>query len=199
MEALTVTKRPARPDASATVGELLSADLAGDAGAGRELGKRVYDELRALAQRLLRSERPGHTLLPTDLVHEAYCRLVGQEHARPQERSRFQALAAVEMRRVLVDHARRHLAQKRGEGAERVPLSEGVLLRLEDPAQALALDEALTRLGERNERLARVAELRFLGGLSVGETAATLGVSSERVRQDWRFARAWLNRELVGG
>lgn len=198
MEAITVPQRPTRSRSSTSVSDLLAADLGGDAGARGELAAQVYEELRALAQRCLRAERPGHALQPTDLVHEAFCRLVVQERS-PVERSHFLALAATTMRRVLVDQARKRLAEKRGGAVQRVPLSEGMRLQVEDPLQMLALDEAMTRLAGRNERLARVVELRFLGGLTVEETAAALSVSTERVRLDWRFARAWLNRELLGG
>jgi len=199
MESLAVTRRPNRSRPSSRVGDLLAAELGGDAGAAGQLVALVYDELRALAQRCLRAERPGHPLRPTELVHEAFLRLVDQEDSKARERSHFLALAATTMRRVLVDHARRSLALKRGGDVQRVPLSEGIRLQVEDPMQMLALDEALTRLAGRNERLARVVELRFLGGLTVQETAEALGVSTERVRLDWRFARAWLNRELLGG
>jgi RNA polymerase sigma factor (TIGR02999 family) len=158
----------------------------------------VYEELKELARHYLFAERRGHSLEPSDLAHEALGRLLGQDLS-PRGRSHFLALAATTMRRVLVDQARERLAQKRGDGAGRVPLSEDVPLTLEDPLQVLALDEALTRLAERHVRLARVVELRFLGGLTVEETAETLEVSPERVRADWRFARAWLNRELLEG
>lgn len=198
MESLTVTRRPTRSPPSSRVSDLLAADLGAEEGAAGELVALVYDELRDLAQGFLHGERPGHAFQPTDLVHEAYARMVVQEQA-PEKRSHFLALAATTMRRVLVDHARKRLAEKRGGAAERVPLSEGMRLQVEDPLQMLALDEAMTRLAVRNPRVARVVELRFLGGLSVEETAAALAVSTERVRLDWRFARAWLNRELLGG
>jgi RNA polymerase sigma factor (TIGR02999 family) len=193
-----VAQRPSRSSPSRRVAELLVADLGGEPSAGRALVPLVYEELKALARRYLAAERRGHSMEPSDLTHEALRRMLGQELS-PQGRSHFLALAATAMRRVLVDHARERMAQKRGGGAERVPLSEDCRLQVEDPAQMLALDEALARLAEHDERLARVVELRFLGGLTVEETAASLNVSAERVRVDWRFARAWLNRELLGG
>lgn len=190
--------RPNRSSPSGRAVTLLAAELGGDERAARELVPLVYEELKGLARHYLWAERRGHSMEPSDLAHEALQRMLGQELS-PRGRSHFLALAATGMRRALVDHARERLAEKRGGGAERVPLSEHTHLRVEDPLQMLALDDALVRLAQRNARLARVVELRFLGGLTVEETAASLDVSAERVRLDWRFARAWLNRELLGG
>jgi RNA polymerase sigma factor (TIGR02999 family) len=189
---------PNRSSPSRRAATLLAAEVGGDARAREELVPLVYEELKSLARSYLHAERRGHSMEPSDLAHEALWRLLGQE-LTPQGRSHFLALAATAMRRALVDHARERQAEKRGGGAERVPLSEDMRLEIKDPLQMLALDEAICRLAERHERLARVVELRFLGGLTVEETAGALNVSPERVRTDWRFARAWLNRELLGG
>jgi RNA polymerase sigma factor (TIGR02999 family) len=157
----------------------------------------VYDELRALAERSLRHERSGHTLQGTALVHEAYLKLVDQRQVRWQDRAHFFAVAAQLMRRVLVDHARRHGAVKRGSGAPRLPLHEA-----DAPAAAaplvdwLALDCALDRLAALDERQARTVELRFFGGLTIEETAEVLQVSQATVKNDWNLARGWLYREL---
>ena len=157
----------------------------------------VYDELRAVAERSLRHERSGHTLQGTALVHEAYLKLVDQRQVRWQDRAHFFAVAAQLMRRILVDHARRHGAVKRGSGEPRFPLHEA-----DAPAAAaplvdwLALDCALDRLAALDERQARTVELRFFGGLTIEETAEVLRVSQATVKNDWTLARGWLYREL---
>ena len=157
----------------------------------------VYDELRALAERSLRHERSGHTLQGTALVHEAYLKLVDQRQVRWQDRAHFFAVAAQLMRRILVDHARRHGAAKRGSGQPRHPFDEA-----DAPAAAaplvdwLALDCALDRLAALDERQARTVELRFFGGLTIEETAEVLQVSQATVKNDWSLARGWLYREL---
>jgi RNA polymerase sigma-70 factor, ECF subfamily len=172
----------------------------GDESAAARLMPLVYDELRRLADSYLRRERPDHTLQPTALVNEAYLRLVDQTRARLRDRSHFFAVAARQMRRVLVDHARRHHADKRGGGARRVSLDEAA-----EHAQAardldlVALDAALNRLAELDARQARIVELRFFGGLTVEETARALGVSATTVKDDWQSARAWLRREVRKG
>jgi RNA polymerase sigma factor (TIGR02999 family) len=160
----------------------------------------VYDELRAVARRQLRCWRPGQTLDTTALVHEAYLRLVDQAGATWQDRAHFLSVAGVAMRHILVDAARRRAAKKRGGEDLRVPFDE---LRL-DPSQGvdsqaveiLALDEALTSLAARNERLSHLVELRFFAGLTEEETAQTLGTSERTVRRDWRKARAFLFHAL---
>lgn len=156
----------------------------------------VYGELRAAAARLLSLEQPGHTLQPTALVHEAWLKL---EHAdgRWQDRAHFVALAARAMRQVLVDHARRRGAAKRGAGHAFVTLEDSVEGRNDlDPAELLALDAALDRLGELEPRLRQVVELRYFGGLGDEEIGAALGVTSRTAQRDWVRARAWLHREL---
>jgi len=155
----------------------------------------LYDELRAIARRYMRHERPDHTLQPTALVHEAYLRL-RTARISWQGRTHCLALAAREMRRVLVEHARAVHAQKRGGRALRVTLHDTV-----DPTRApsldlLAIDRALCKLATASERQARVAELRLFAGMQVAELAAHLGVSERTVKGDWRVAKAWLSREL---
>ena len=158
----------------------------------------VYDALRGLARSQLRRERPGHTLQPTDLVHEAYERLADGSRVNWRGRTHFFAVAAQVMRRLLVDHARRRDRQKRGGGAQRITLG-GVAARAGpdlDLEELIALDRALKKLGALDEREARVVELRYFGGLTTGEIASVLGVSERTVRSDWTFARAWLKQEL---
>ena len=157
----------------------------------------VYDELRALAERSLRHERSGHTLQGTALVHEAYLKLVDQRQVRWQDRAHFFAVAAQLMRRILVDHARRHGAAKRGSGEPRLPLDEADAPAAPAPlVDWLALDRALDRLAALDERQSRTVELRFFGGLTIEETAEVLQVSPATVKNDWSLARGWLYREL---
>ena len=157
----------------------------------------VYDELRRLAHRQLRREASGHTLGTTALVHEAYLRLAAQAPGAWRDRPHFLALAATAMRRILVDHARRHGAHKRGAGARRVPIENVESLAAEDRAELLvALDDALSRLAALDARQARVVECRFFGGLTEDETAQALGVGLRTVKRDWAKARGWLYREL---
>jgi RNA polymerase sigma-70 factor, ECF subfamily len=167
----------------------------GDAAARSRLIEAVYGELRRLARGYLKRERPGHSLAPTALVHEAYMKLVDQDRARWRNRTQFFAVSAHLMRRILVDHARSRDAQKRGGGA-RVQL-EGV-----DPAgpardvDLLMLDAALARLSDQFPRQGELVELRFFGGLTVDEIAAALGVAPITVKRDWALAKAWLYREM---
>ena len=143
-------------------------------------------------------ERAGHSLQATALVNEAYMRLVDARRVRWQDRSHFLAMAATMMRRVLVDHARARLFQKRGGGAQRVTLVDTLAGSDERPHDVVALDDALEALARFDERKTRVVELRFFGGLTVEETAHVLGVSSDTVTRDWKLAKAWLTRELTG-
>ena len=166
--------------------------------AGDELVARVYAELRALAAGFLRRERPGHTLQATAVVHEAYLRLARHERGRFEDHVHVRAIASLVIRRLLADHARRSLADRRGAAWTRVTLGEGAVRRELEPATLLAIDEALERLRARDERQARVVELRYFGGLSIDEAAEVLGVSPSTVDADWRMARAWLRRELDG-
>jgi RNA polymerase sigma-70 factor, ECF subfamily len=169
----------------------------GDAAALDALLPSVQAELQRLARSYMRREREGHTLEPTALVHEAYLRLVDQRDVQWASRGHFFAIAAQAMRRVLVDHARGHLAAKRGGGAERVTLS-GVpdIGAVADP-EVLALHRALERLAALDPRQARVVELRTFGGLSVEETGAVLGISPATVKREWATARLWLARALT--
>lgn len=157
----------------------------------------VYDELRGVAARRMALERDDHTLTPTALVHEAYVRLVDQDGVEWQGRAHFFAIAARMMRRILVDHARRHQAERRGGGSVHVTLSEASGVEEERIHDLLALHEALERLASLDERQASVVELRFFGGLDVEETAAALDVSPSTVKRDWAFAQAWLQAELA--
>ena len=163
----------------------------------------VYGDLRRMAHRQLAAEPSGHTLSTTALVHEAYLRLAEQTRAEWTDRGHFFAVAARVMRRVLVDYARRHRAERRG-GAEqqRVALEDadgaGALVAAARADELLALDEAMARLAQLDERLCRVVECRFFAGLSEGETAEALGVSQRTVSRDWTTARGWLYRELRG-
>lgn len=158
----------------------------------------VYAELRRLAASYLSRERQGHTLQPTALVHEAYVRLIDQRQIDWSNRAQFMGLAAVMMRRILVNHARDRVADKRGGGAEHVPLTlagEGIGTF---EVNILDLHDALTDLGESDPRKAQIVELKFFGGLTTEEIAETLGVSVATVERDWKFARAWLYRVVSG-
>jgi RNA polymerase sigma factor (TIGR02999 family) len=158
----------------------------------------IYEELRAIAARHLRAERPNHTLQTTGLVHEAYLRLVDQNQ-NWRNRGHFFAIAATMMRRILVDYARASRAEKRGGDKVPVPLEEASAVPVDDTwPDLLELDWALTRLTDIDERLARVVELRFFGGLTVEETAEVLDSSPRTIKREWRTARAWLRREITG-
>jgi RNA polymerase sigma-70 factor (ECF subfamily) len=159
----------------------------------------VYDELRRLAARYMNRERVGNTLQTTALVNEAYLRLVDIKRVTWQNRAHFFALAAMQMRRILVDRARARRYQKRGGGAKRLPLDDVLEMAQERAHDLVALDDALKGLACLDERKSRVVEMRFFGGLSVVETAEVLGVSPDTVKRDWRIARLWLLRELGGG
>lgn len=170
----------------------------GDPQALDRLTPLVYEELRHQATRYLRRERPGHTLQTTALIHEAYLRLVEAKDVNWQSRAHFFAIAANLMRRVLVDHARRRDAEKRGGPDIRLTLDERVAAAGETGLDLLAIDEALNRLALIDSQQARVVELRFFSGLTVEETATALGVSPKTVKRDWSVARAWLRREIGG-
>ena len=158
----------------------------------------VYDELRRVAGSYFRRERTEHTLQPTALVHEAYLRLVDQREPM-ESRSHFLALAATQMRRVLLDHARKHIAERRGGGAERVLLEDTVAIGGHRPLEIVALDAALSKLAALDAEQARLVELRFFAGLSIEETAAVMGISTATVKRSWSSARAFLQREMEGG
>lgn len=158
----------------------------------------VYDELRQLAHRELRGERPGHTLSTTALVHEAYLRLVDQGRARLESRRHFLSVAGTMMRRVLVDEARRRHARKRGGGARHLPLDEAPEIVASPDGELLELDEALSALESFDPALGKVVELRYFAGLTLEETAAVLGVATTTAWRDWQAARAWLYARLAG-
>ena len=158
----------------------------------------VHNELRRLARRYMRRERPGHSLQTTALVNEAYLRLVDYRGMQWQNRAHFFAVAAQLMRRILVEHARRH-NMKRGGGAQHVSLEEAAVVGAGRPGNMVALDDALHVLARLDPRKAQVVEMRFFGGLSVEETAEVLKVSPVTVMRDWSTAKAWLYRELTGG
>ncbi len=171
---------------------LLNLASQGDERAAEELLPILYGELRRMAERQMSSQRSDHTLQPTALVHEAWMRLADRKDSYPS-RSHFFALAAKAMRSILVDHARRRGAAKRGGGkAERLPLGDDVALTEADNQAILDVDEALSKLGDFDPDLARIVELRFFGGLSNAEAGEALGVSSRTVERGWRTARAWL-------
>jgi RNA polymerase sigma factor (TIGR02999 family) len=178
--------------------ELLLAWGGGDAVARERMLPLVYDELRRLAASYLRRERPGHTLQPTALVHEAYVRLIDQRQVDWSNRAQFIGLAAVMMRRILVNHARDRVAGKRGGGAEHVPLTlAGERIGTTD-LDVLDLHEALERLTALDARKGQIVELKFFGGLTTDEIAQTLEVSSATIEREWKFSRAWLLRAIAG-
>ena len=158
----------------------------------------VYQQLRQMAAQQFRHERPGHTLQPTALVHEAYLRLIPSGPGPWENRWHFFGVAAQAMRRVLVDHARAHNSGKRGGRRQRVELDEALTFSSERPKDFLALDDALTRLEQFAPRQSRIVELRFFAGLSVRETAQALGVGVTTIKSEWRLARAWLRGQLEG-
>ena len=188
--------------ASVEITALIRAWGGGDQTALNRLTPLVYDELRRIARRHMRNQGGGHSLQTTALVHEAYLHLMDAKSANWQDRAHFFAVSAQIMRRILIDLARAHDAQKRGGGAGHIDHSTPVNLdELPSPTsdrsgELLALDEALTRLDQMDGRKAKVIELRFFGGLSVEEVAEVLKVSPQTVMRDWRLARVWLAREL---
>jgi RNA polymerase sigma factor (TIGR02999 family) len=188
----------AAPDPQLT--RLLEAWQKGDSGAADKLVPLVYKELRRIAASKLRSEREGHTLQPTALVHEAWLRLMQQHDSGWQSREQFFAIAAQAMRRILVDHARKRHAAKRGDGEAPVDVDEvSQILTVTLPDdRLLALDDALKDLAALDVRQARIIELRFFGGLSVEETASVLAISPTTVKREWATGRAWLFRAMHG-
>lgn len=171
----------------------------GDRVAADELVPIVYDELRRLAARYLRRERSDHTLQPTALVNEIYLRLVKADEIDWQGRAQFFALAARQIRKILVEHARRKKAAKRGGDAARITLDESGGPSAQRDVELIALDDALARLANASPRQSQVVELRFFGGMRVEEVADVLGISATTVKDDWAVARAWLRRELSAG
>jgi RNA polymerase sigma factor (TIGR02999 family) len=183
------------PDVTALLVEIAN----GNQAAQEKLVPLVYDQLKKLARRYMRRERADHTLQTTALVHEAYLKLVGQHSPHWQGRAQFYGTAAQLMRRILIDHARRHLREKRGGSQVILPLEEGLAFTPEHSEDLLKLDEALDRLSKLDPRQCRIVELRFFGGLSVEETSRFLNVSPITVKRDWAVAKVWLYGELRPG
>jgi RNA polymerase sigma-70 factor, ECF subfamily len=178
------------------VTQLLSALARGEEEAASKLMPVVYAELRRLAGSYMRRERDDHTLQATALVHEAYLKLVEQRSVNWQSRAHFFGIAAQLMRRILVDHARGHLRQKRGGEQIHVPLDEAFVFAEQQADEVLAVDDSLEQLARIDPRQARVVELRFFGGLSVEEAADVLGVSPKTIKREWSVAKAWLTADL---
>jgi len=167
----------------------------GNQQAAEQLVPLVYNELRRLAGRYMRRERSDHTLQATALVHEAYLKLIDQQ-VDWQGRAHFFGIAAQMMRRILIDHAREHLREKRGGGAIPVPLDEAVVFAPEQASELLKLDTSLDRLAKRDPRQGKIVELRFFAGLTVEQTADVLGISAKTVKREWSMAKAWLHGDL---
>jgi len=177
------------------VTQLLHLWREGDESAARELVPLVYEQLRDVAARLMRAERPGHTLSPTALVHEAYVRLAGSDIPW-QDRAHFFALSATLMRRILVDHARERSRHKRGGGVAPVSLEEAVVVSAEPDERLILIDEALTKLSAIEPRKSRIVELVFFGGLTFDETAQVMELSPATLHREMKFAKAWILREV---
>ena len=182
---------------SDTLARLLSSAGRGDPRAARELLPLVYGQLRKAAQRQLRGERDDHSLQATELVHEAFLRLERSQPEGWDGRAHFYVAAAEAMRRILIEHARKRSRRKRGGDRRKVPLDAVSLAEEARPEEILSVEEAIRRLEERDERMARIVRLRFFVGLGLDETAELLGLSERTVRRDWAFARAWLQKELA--
>jgi RNA polymerase sigma factor (TIGR02999 family) len=181
---------------SSRVTQLLEEFEPGDCHAGEQLFADVYTELRAVAARYLHRERKSHTLQPTALVHEAYLKLVGPTRVDWQGRAHFLATAAHAMRQILVDHARRHRAAKRGGNRHRIALDDNLVIESGRDVDLLALEDALSKLAKLDPRQAQMIELRFFGGLDIAEVAKVMGMSKRSVEREWTMVRAWLRREL---
>jgi RNA polymerase sigma factor (TIGR02999 family) len=187
---VSVAESPSQP-----VSALLSKWRAGNHDALQALIPVVYEELRRIAQHHLRQERPDHTLQSTALVHEAYLRLIKQKPAEIENRAHFLAVASQLMRQILVDHARRHRAAKRGRGLK-LELTEAMALQKPPNVDLIALDNALNELARLDPQQSRIVEMRFFAGLSIEDTAEVIGVSRTTVKREWATARAWLLREM---
>jgi RNA polymerase sigma-70 factor, ECF subfamily len=168
----------------------------GDQNALAELIPQIYDELRRLASSYLRAERLDHTLQTTALVHEAYLRLVDQKQVEWNNRNHFFGVAAQMMRRILVDHARKHVSLKRGGSFARISLEQAAVFSRERPRELIVVDELLKRLASFDPQGCRIVELRFFAGLSLEETAEVTGLSTAKVRREWSATKAWLRREM---
>jgi RNA polymerase sigma factor (TIGR02999 family) len=184
------------PDDGGDVTRLLRQLRSGDQDAAGKLISAVYGELRQVAARAMRNERPGHTLQPTALVHEAFMKLAGAAGVEWRDRAHFFGVAARLMREILVDYARRRGAAKRGSGA-RITLDDSLLIAEDRLADVLAIDEVVQRLEALDARQGQIVELRFFGGLSVEEVAEVMKISTPTVKREWQSAKAWLHRELT--
>jgi RNA polymerase sigma factor (TIGR02999 family) len=185
------------PATSESIQDLLDGFSAGDEKAAADLLERLYAELHLIAQQHMRRERVDHTLQPTALVNEAYLRMVGGAGVTWKDKAHFLAAAARTMRRILVDHARKKLARKRGGGDVKITLMDNIPASALKEQDLLAVHEALKKLAELSERQARIMDMRFFAGLSVEETARILGISERTVKSETRMAKAWLKRELA--
>jgi RNA polymerase sigma-70 factor, ECF subfamily len=179
--------------------QLLLSWSEGDKSALDQLIPLVYPELKRLARRYMGRESPDHTLQTSALINEAYLRLVDQQTVGWQDRAHFFAVAAQVMRHILIDHARSHRYDKRGAGAEHIPLDGVSVASQERAAELVALDDALTRLATVDPRKSQIVELRFFGGLTVEETAEVMKLSPITVKREWRSAKAWLHTEMSEG
>jgi RNA polymerase sigma-70 factor (ECF subfamily) len=168
----------------------------GDKSAASKLIPIVYNELRRLAAGYMRRERSDHTLQPTALVHEAYLKLIEQRSVDWQSRAHFFGIAAQVMRRILIDHAKGHLREKRGGGERAIAIEEALVFAPEQSVELVKLDQALERLTKLDPRQGKIVELRFFGGLTVEQTAELLGISPKTVKRDWSMAKAWLHGDL---
>ncbi len=195
----SVSSSPVQAAVQGAVTQLVARANAGDAGATDALFPIVYDELRRIAAGYLRKERGEHTLQATALVHEAYVRLLGTQEMSWQNRAHFFGAAAIAIRRILTDHARRRARLKRGGGAVRAEMPDIAAPEQVPSVDLIALDAALDRLAALDEQKARVVQLRFYAGLTVPQAALALGISESTVARDWQFARAWLAREISSG
>jgi RNA polymerase sigma-70 factor, ECF subfamily len=184
------------PEVSSGVTRLLAAARRGDEAALNQLVAELYEQLHRLAKRHMASQRPGHSLQSADLVNEAYLKLVNLKQTDWKDRIHFVAVASRAMRSVLVDYARRRASTKRGGNPIRVTLDEGAQVSEQKTAEVVAVDEALSRLAALDPRKSRLVELRYFGGLTVEESADLVGLSPSTVKREWRWARAWLYREL---
>ncbi|HTT17931.1 MAG TPA: sigma-70 family RNA polymerase sigma factor [Candidatus Sulfotelmatobacter sp.] len=184
---------------SSEVTSLLRAWSRGEEDALQKLMPLVYDQLHAAARRYMAGERVGHTLQTTALIHETYLRLVNIRQVEWKDRAHFLAVCAQLMRRILIDFARSRSYQKRGGAAPHINFDEKLIVGVEPDFNLVALDDALNRLAQVDERKSKVVELRFFGGLDIKETAEVMQVSPDTVMRDWKLAKVWLLRELRGG
>ena len=196
MDGLSTVNRDMRQDSKGQVSQLLDEWSAGDKKALDELMPHVYEELRSLATRQMRRERQDHTLQTTGLVNEAFLKLVQQDGVHWENRSHFYAIAATVMRRILVDYARQHRAQKRGGDAVRVSLDR-VQLAVRPEVDLIDLDDCLLRLEKLDSQQVKVIELRYFAGCTIDEVAEALELSPSTVKREWRMARVWLRAELL--